>query len=155
MIQRIQTLYLFLALILMLWFIFSPIFGIFDSEYGKYLFYSYGFYKIEELKKISLMSSIPLISLLFLITILIFITIFLFKNRILQMRICIFNMLLLIGSIFLILYYYKKAINKIQLDFLQYKFPAIFPLIVFILIYLAFRAIRKDEILVQSANRLR
>jgi len=102
-----------------------------------------------------LMSSIPLISLLFLITILIFITIFLFKNRILQMRICIFNMLLLIGSIFLILYYYKKAINKIQLDFLQYKFPAIFPLIVFILIYLAFRAIRKDEILVQSANRLR
>lgn len=156
MIQRIQTVYLFFALILLLWFIFSPVFEIIDKEQVFYLFYNYGFYKVEsiESKKI-LLSSIPLLIILVVVAFLIFITIFSYKNRILQMRLCIFNMLLIIGSIFLILFYYKQASNKIQIESLQYKFSAIFPLIVFILIYLAFRSIRRDEILVQSINRLR
>jgi len=156
MIQRIQTLYIFLALVLMLWFISSPIFEIIDINQQTYLFYNYGFYKIDSsLSKVKLISSIPLMIVLLIITINMVITIFSFKKRISQMRLCIFNMLLIIGCIFLILYYYKQATNKIQIESLHYKFSAIFPLIVFILIYIAFRAIRRDEILVQSIGRFR
>jgi len=78
------------------------------------------------------------------------IALFTFKARLLQMRVCVLAALLLIG--FQI---------WIGVDFFRYRnemifsFTAVFPIVAAILDILAARAIAMDEAMVQSASRLR
>ena len=67
-----------------------------------------------------------------------------------QMRFCIFNMILLIA--------YQVWIVIAISDFANestFSITAVFPIIAGILIFLAFRNIARDEALVQSVNSLR
>jgi hypothetical protein len=81
------------------------------------------------------------------------VTIFLYKKRILQIRICVFNGILLIGfyGFFAFLVYMMKQ-NGLSAGV---KIPLSFPLISLILDYLAIRNIGADETLVRSMERLR
>lgn len=79
----------------------------------------------------------------------IFITIFLFRNRKLQFRFCIAEML--VEGLLLFLYYKQtKLYSNGSLDIW-----AIFHLIVFIALIAAARAIAKDQKLLRESNRLR
>lgn len=85
-----------------------------------------------------------------------FITIFLYKKRMLQIRICIFNGIIMAG--FYGLFAFTIYIFKQQLfpgSTLSVKIALAFPLISIILDYLAIRNIGADEVLVRSLDRLR
>ena len=96
-----------------------------------------------------------LFGLLFLSAVISIATIFLFRNRMLQVRMTIFNALLLIG------YYVVAAVFifslKGGLNDASFR-PGIglaLPAVAIILCYLAFRGIYRDEIMVRAADRLR
>ena len=86
------------------------------------------------------------------------VTIFLFKNRMLQIRLCAVELVLLVGAqIFMAIYYYLSNRMFAQFEFHTQGFhiAIIFPLVALILDYFALRAIFKDEMLVKSLDRIR
>ena len=139
MIQRIQTIYLLIVTILGALLCFYPM-----AE----VFFSYG----EELR-LAMGSTIPYSALIIIMPILSFATIFLYKKRILQMRLCSFNIVLNVLTILfsgLCIYIaYEQDSRLVML------WPSVIMPINIILLYLAARAIGKDEALVRSLDRLR
>ena len=92
---------------------------------------------------------------LFALTAIIAITIFLYKKRILQIRLCVFNALLILGfyGFFAFLIYSLKG--DMEGASVSVKIALSFPLVNLILDYLAIRNIGADEALVRSLDRLR
>lgn len=83
------------------------------------------------------------------------ICIFLFKNRKLQFRLTVLNIVLTMGYLFLqyaMIEQFKKD-NAIQTG--SYKVAALLPLLTIIFLILAARGIYKDDKLVKSLDRLR
>jgi len=154
MIQRIQTVYLLIAEMLIGALFFVPFAEIAAKEGNIYRFDIKGIY-LEGLQKPEIIySSLPLVILWAVSLILILATIFLYKNRILQMRLSTINIFILLGLGGLI-YYYVWSIAKILLGVYLLTIYLVFPFISAILIYLAIRAINKDELLVRSIDRIR
>ncbi|MFW6095311.1 MAG: DUF4293 family protein, partial [Bacteroidota bacterium] len=91
MIQRIQTLYLLIALILTGVLFFFPFAEILSAENELYSFHFNGFYHAESEELY--IQTIPSIILLIAIALLNIVIIFLFKKRIIQMRLAFINML--------------------------------------------------------------
>lgn len=153
MIQRIQSIYLFIALLIIESLFFLPLGEIVADTQNFKLFYN-GFFEITQ-EGVSLISDtfsifilIPLVGFFNLLAII------LFKNRKLQMRIVMYNLLLMIGlsGIIAFLLYYKFAgLNASVLPNISIVFPAIAA----ILNFLAYRKIRIDEALVKSMDRIR
>ena len=79
--------------------------------------------------------------------------IFLFKKRMLQVRMIIFNALLLIG--YYIAYGVFAFILAKEWGTFALGWSACLPAVALILDYLAFRAVMKDEMIVRSLDRLR
>ena len=86
------------------------------------------------------------------------VAIFLYKRRLLQLRLCIVQMVLLVGVEVMMAVYYFLSYRF----FAAYEFHAqhmrvaiVFPLICLVLDYLAARAIFRDEVLVRSLDRIR
>lgn len=154
MIQRIQTLYL-LAVTLLLGFYFFLPFTTYmvEPQMVKYLFMATGL-SSEGITAESIYSTWPLLVLLIIVFTIPFLTIFLFKKRMIQIRLCIINTVLLLGLQGL-LYYYVNAVSKLLQASPTYSIIFIFPLISAILTFLALRAIAKDEALIRSLDRLR
>ena len=122
MIQRIQTLYLTIALGLMA----TLLFGI----YATYT---------------------PFVVLTVAVCALLVLTIFLYKARKIQIRLCIYTSLIMLGQqIWMGVAYYQNKAEDIS-----FTVTTVFPMVSIILVILALRAIAADEALVQSYNRLR
>ncbi len=153
MIQRIQTVFLILSLGLMSTLFYFPVAKIIGADEHIYYFYFDGLKPAVQLSRYY-MQTMPLAILLFGICLVNFMNIFLYKRRVLQMRLCMFNIILMIGSIGL-MYFYLMHMNSILKGNIHYDYPFIFPLISAILTYLAFRGIRRDELLVRSLDRIR
>ncbi|MBN1951518.1 MAG: DUF4293 domain-containing protein [Bacteroidales bacterium] len=89
------------------------------------------------------------------------ITIFLFNNRKLQMRLCVFNILLTLGILLAIVGYYLLFKAGIGLEKgmkvfdPHLRWTLIIPLVNVVLLFQAFRFIRRDDILIKSYERLR
>jgi hypothetical protein len=140
MIQRIQTLYLFIVIVLQS--------VLLSTNIVKYVDPSS---KDEIIRKTM---EIPLLATLASLTALIpAISMFLYKKRILQMRFNIFNSILLVALQGFIVYYIISSINSGT----SYVFmiQSVFPVISLILSILAIRNILKDELLIKSLHRLR
>lgn len=152
MIQRVQTIYLFIALILMVLMYFFPFAKIINVQGIVYTFEFDGVKKAAD--NAYILKTLPTVILLSAICLINFIDIFLYKRRILQMRLCIFSMLLMLG-LFGLNYYFLSAAESGIHGTIVYKYPFIFPIIAAILNYLAFRGIRKDELLVKAYERIR
>lgn len=75
-----------------------------------------------------------------------------FKNRIRQMRIVVFSILLMVGLFGLFFFFTSYTFSDAKIS---YKISMVFPLIAIILDYLAIRAIGKDEALIRSIDRIR
>jgi hypothetical protein len=147
MIQRIQTLYIFIAALitaLMLKTEFAEI-----ASGGDYYIFSAGGIAMGENM---ILDGLPIQVFIGLIVILHLIVIFLFKRRILQIRLLVFSVILLIGLAGLILYFLYAGFDSLNVIF---KIPMAIPLVAIIFDYLAIRAIGKDEALIRSINRIR
>lgn len=83
-----------------------------------------------------------------------FLDIFLFRRRALQMRICIFCIILLVGWYLAFVAFAYFLGDGLVGEFRPQVWAAI-PAINAILLYLAFRGILRDEMLVRSLDRLR
>ena len=79
--------------------------------------------------------------------------IFLFKNRIVQSKICMFNILLIIGW-YAVLALYTFVLN-VDMGSFKPGFAIILPAVSLILYIMARKAILADEALVRAADRIR
>jgi len=156
MIQRIQTLYLFFAALLSSIMLFFPF-----AEISTQTNYALGVFYFENFKDGQVLYTLnvfPLGSLIILVLVLSFVSIFLFKKRKLQARITRINLLLNLGIYAMIAFYllYETDFTfKMFFTLFSWKITISFPLISSIFLYLANRAILKDEALVRSIDRLR
>lgn len=153
MIQRIQTLYLLIVALVMTMPLFVPIAQVVVPNDASYNFFTYGVVLIGEQSALQAHYWALLILNIFTIG-LPLVTIFLYKKRFLQLRLCIVEIILLVGSTVLMWYHIHQFQNKIDADIL-YKLSFIFPLICVVLTYLGMRGIFKDIKLLKSLDRIR
>ena len=153
MIQRIQTVYLLIANILiavLFFFRFAEI----SSSKEIYSAGIQGIYADGTHQSQLILHNWLLLVLWVISPILLFVTIFLFKKRKLQLRLSLANLfvaLCLEGVIFLEVWLGAQRLSghfTLTIYFLL-------PIIAVILIYLAIRAIKKDELLIRSIDRIR
>jgi hypothetical protein len=155
MIQRIQTLYLLAALVLMVLMLFLPFAEMAGVNGAIYRLGSGGLSRLGTGEMDPVSQSIPLLILILILALLLLVTIFLFRNRKLQMRICVYSIILEFGLIGLGYYYFFTAMRDIEVSETAFHLPVIIPVLSIILIYLAFRGIRKDEVLIRSIDKIR
>ena len=99
-----------------------------------------------------------IIALVALACVLPFITIFLFKRRLLQLRLCVVEMVLLVGSAVMegVYYFLSYRVFAEQTFHTQVLKPAVvLPLVCLLFAYLAARAVFRDELMVRAADRNR
>lgn len=154
MIQRIQTLYLLIIAAFMAATLFTPI-ATFTASSGDV----YTLSAFELSNGIHSQNTLWMGILLVLATILPLVTLFLFKNRLLQLRLCGVEVVLLLGCIvFMAIYYWLSGANALEnVGILHRSFgwAAIMPILSLVLTALAVRRIFKDEVLVRSLDRIR
>lgn len=155
MIQRTQSVYLLLVAVLMSFMLVRP-YAKFDLADGqKLVFHSHAIVYKNVAENPTFQSTIPITVLITLVGLLSFINIFLFRNRIRQLRICLINVVFLLSLLIVIFYYYHSAKHSFDITFHSFQIPAIFPLVSVVLTFLAYWNIHKDELLVDSYNRIR
>ena len=152
MIQRIQTIFLLGAAVSLLIMILLPVGEVVTSEGISYSLRSHGIYEAEGKVFIS---SLPVVTLTGFTAALLFVNIFLFRNRKLQIRLCVYGIVLNFGIIGLIYYYGVLLSREVDKGELTILLTVVMPVISIIFTYLAFRGIRKDEILIRSIDKLR
>ncbi|MBN1769588.1 MAG: DUF4293 domain-containing protein [Prolixibacteraceae bacterium] len=156
MLQRIQTVYLLLALILVGLLAWLPLGDIIAGEV-LYEFTIRGVFNAETGSVV--INGWPLIAMLAVIEVLQLIIVFGFKNRVRQMRIAVFNILIMLGFFAVVWFFVhlslKELVGESKYSFYSFKIPLAFPIVAAILNYLAIRAIGKDEALVRSIDRIR
>ncbi|HLW06060.1 MAG TPA: DUF4293 domain-containing protein [Marinilabiliaceae bacterium] len=153
MIQRIQSLYLLLALLLIESLFFMDM-ALFASDNTNYILTYLGIFEITSKGMNMVMPSIALNILLWVTSIALVVTIFLFKKRVLQIRIAGLSLGLLAGLTGLIFFFGKSGAKELSAE-LSFTWSIIFPIIAIVLVIMAIRAIGKDEALVKSLDRLR
>ncbi|HCT94108.1 MAG: hypothetical protein A2X19_03375 [Bacteroidetes bacterium GWE2_39_28] len=131
MIQRFQTLFLLAAAALL----FSMFFGVMA-------------YTSEETVKFSSVSALLILNIVSFG--LAFSSIFLYRHRIIQIRICIYNSIILLGFQGWILWLFFN-----RPDGSAFSVTAVFPIVAAILSFTAMRYIARDEAMVRSTSRLR
>ena len=149
MIQRIQTLFLLIALVLEAVLFSQPLAVLQLDDATFYEIFVKGYVFNNQIQY-----SFSLLIFTFITLLLNLIIIFLYKKRILQMRLAIYNTILLIGLQGVIAYTIYATSDNLNAEiFLQYA--AILPIIIAILHLIAFKYIKRDEELVRSADRIR
>ncbi|MBR0340460.1 MAG: DUF4293 domain-containing protein [Alistipes sp.] len=155
MIQRIQTVYLLLATALMSLTLFLPLATIWQG--GNEIIIKAWF--VDGTVGFNAPLPLYLVILLSLTTILPLITIFLYKKRMVQIRFCVSEIVLLLGSAaFIALYCYRMCdvLAELMQDInFTLGFAALMPIVAIIPVVLAIRGIAKDEALVRSLDRIR
>ena len=152
--QRIQTLYLAIVVILSIVQIFIPVAGITDLDTT--VVYAYkGCHLVDAVTGSVALNAYFLPLLPIIIAIIAFVTILIYRKRILQMRLCVINMILAIGYYGYLYYHLFVARENFTNAAIYWSMPSSFQLINFILLILAFRNIAKDEALVRAADRMR
>ena len=153
MIQRIQSVFLLVSLCFLVTMFFVPVAELFYDT-GKILYFNlFGFYLSEAGTTAYISAQYSIIRAFgLLICTMNLLIIFMFKFRLYQIRLCIYNILMLAGLMGVMFY----VLNNIQdVQSVSYRLPIVFPVVAIILHYLALRGIRKDEMMVKALNRLR
>lgn len=147
MIQRIQTVYLFIAAILIALLMFLKLADL--TAGGQiYTFNAKGIFQGES----RVYNGMAIYFLIWLIAVIHFVVIFRYKKRIFQMRALVFTIILELGLFGMIFFFTYTGFEDATASF---KIPVAFPLVAIILDFLAIRAIGKDEALIRSLNRIR
>lgn len=156
MIQRIQSIYLLVAAIIPIILLFIPI-GTLVNEIG---YYTYTPFSVKVINTDDvIITSVYNALLLILSTLLSLTTILFYKKRKLQVRMINVNMIIILGALFSMFYIYPKMVfSKYQIlenSVLDFNSVILITLFTAAGLYLAKRAILKDEALVKSTERLR
>ena len=143
-IQRIQSVYLFLAAVLMVIFIFLPVIGLINDN---------GLSAMGAVAVGAVQHTMPLLLCLdVLVALLLIITIFKYRNLSLQMKLCNVNVLLivtLLAYIFITTYMQKgQSIATIQ-------WSIALPFVAMVLTMLAHKGIKHDKKLLSDSERIR
>lgn len=152
MIQRKQTIFLLLAIILTVVCLCLPL-ASFTPESavgGKSVMYNLWITSPDGAYDFSVWALFAILLITCPVSI---VAIFSYRNRITQSRFCMFNMLLTLGwyVVFAVMAFnVQEAGNKLAVSF-----PAVLPVISLILYFMARKAILADEALVRSADRIR
>lgn len=154
MIQRIQSFYLFLSAIAMVSMVLFPFAEGFSTEGNDLLLKSSGLSLNGTVATELKLNTLPLLVLILIISLISLTTLFSYKNRIRQIRLSVYNLVLMIGLGFMT-WFYVTRFAKLTESHINYKFPIILPAIAIILTFLAYKAIKKDEKLVRSIDRIR
>ncbi len=158
MLQRIQTVYLAIAALACILMFFFPLASFYHELNGNYKFFIYGLRSMDPEPQVtfSVYFTIPLIFMVIASFIFSVSTILLFKNRPLQIRLCSFNMLTNVVLVMVIFFFYATKIKTMTLIEPEYNYTGmVLPLVSILFLMLANQAIRKDEKLVKSVDRLR
>ncbi|TVQ13568.1 MAG: DUF4293 family protein [Bacteroidetes bacterium] len=155
MIQRIQTVYLFLGFIFAVLFLTFPL-GNIDINGMVYVVKSWNIVSADGTEKLDYSGILGVIAMIlpFIIMILCIYTTFLYKNRLLQIKLGKINIFLHVILVVSTFFYLDGIKSQFPGEF-SYGPAVIFPLLAMVFLLLAGRAIRKDEELVRSADRLR
>ena len=153
MIQRIQTIYLLVIALIMTIPLYVPIAQLLIPNAASYNFFTYGVVMIGENTELQAYYWALFILNIFTIG-LPLVTIFLFQKRFLQIRLCIVEIILLVGTLVLMWFHISQFAGKMNADIL-YKFSFILPVICIIIANLAMRGIFKDIKLLKSLDRIR
>ena len=149
MIQRKQTAFLALAVIFLVQLFIFPVYS-FNKDGQSLLFYTYGLGQLNP--DFFVLIALNVFSIFLLVAI-----IFLYKNRKNQLLLCKIATLLITGLIVAIFYFTENAKSLPELAGYtsEIRPMLVAPLAALVLIILANRAIKQDEELVRSADRLR
>lgn len=153
MLQRIQTVYLLIIVALTVATLFLPL-AVLNAGDVFYSFDATGLSTMVAQAEL-VYPTWGLFALTAVIALVALFTIFLFKKRILQIRLCVFNALLMLGFYGLFAFFIWTIKGQMEGVGMGLKFALSFPLISLILDYLAIRNIGADEALVRSLDRLR
>lgn len=154
MIQRIQSLYLFLATALMgAALVMDWSTYVYKADNAGYVLTGLG-------TSVEGLNTLPLTLTIVVGLTLLVVTLFGYKNRKLQMRmtvVCIVQLLLTVGMFGYVHYQAIVLMKVARTDELSlgYGVAFIFPIIALVLVWLARKAIKKDDDLVKSVDRLR
>lgn len=154
MIQRIQSVYLLVVTVLMAVVLFAPL-GWFAGDGAEFTLRALG---LKNAAGEVVQSTLHLAILAVAAALLPLVTIFLFRRRMLQLRLCAVEAVLLLGTALMEgIYYFLGWRFFAQTQFhAQALRPAIaLPLVCLLFAYLAARAILRDEALVRAADRIR
>lgn len=150
MIQRIQSVYLFLAAFAVVLMYFFPI----ANFYGDLHYFYLSLGGISDNTYLSI-NTIPLLVMAAVIIVLIFAGIFAYKNRLIQIKILRFGVLLNLAFVIILYFgYIDNIVKKADVE-VQYKVGVYFPLIVLVFLILAIRGVMNDEKKIRAADRLR
>jgi hypothetical protein len=158
MIQRIQTVYLTLAFVAIALLFAFPL-AQFFSETGAYIFSVTGLKNMVpgDANAFNPIIFLPLIIVVVGLAFLLLFTIFQYKNRSFQIKLTSIGVLtaiaLIMGIFFLYIPMIEKKINIIP-DYRK-AFGIYMPLVALVFLVMANRAIKRDDKLVRSADRLR
>ncbi len=153
MIQRIQTVYLLVAAVLMSFTLFMPA-AMFSNGESELLLYAFSMKSTTE-------GSVPNIYLGILLsvaTILPLVTIFMYKKRMVQLRFCAAEIVVLLGSCVVYgVYYYlgTRFFDGAAQEVVAVKPVIAMPLLALFFMWLALRGVFKDEMTIRSLNRIR
>lgn len=149
MIQRIQTVYLLVVAILMVVMMSLPVGRFVAADYTATVFNNLSLVAPDGTADYAPWAMFAILIVSAVVTLG---TIFLYKKRMLQIRLTIFNIILLLG-------YYGTLVTFVFMlkgeNSFTPSWTVILPLISIILDWLAIRAIGKDEMLVKAYERLR
>lgn len=156
MIQRVQSIYLLLITVLMSFMLMRPYaeLTITNDQTLTFQCHAVKIYTGDQLTGVY-QTTPPVIALVLIIGLLSFGNIFFYNRRIVQMRICMVNMGLLLSLLMIILIYYNAAKMSLITSYASFRIPAIFPLMSIVFNIMAYRLIHRDELLVNSYNRIR
>ena len=152
MLQRPQTLFLLAAFVLSLMLLTGPL-SVFVASGGE-LVLSHSGLRDAAGTRLDLQTW-PLTVYFALVTALTFFTIFSYRNRVRQMRLCVFLMILAAGSTGMILFYHWMVNSVQETTATLFRWRSLIPPVNLVLLYLAFRMIRRDELLVKAYDRIR
>jgi len=155
MIQRIQSLYLLFVAVACTLLFFFPMID-YTKDVMTYRLFATGMKFVGDVSgSIFFWETFPLLFIVLASMIMALATIFLYKKRRLQFRLVNINVLLNVLLVALVFLVYSRIFeNQFQIPS-SYQFGMYIPLISLVLLILASRAIRKDEGLVKSTERLR
>lgn len=153
MIQRVQTIYLFAAFVLCIGCLCTPVAHFMVNESMETVD-MYNLWLVSEEGRHVFSFCPVLMGILVIASALVFLDIWLYKRRALQMRVATFCMILLVAWNIAYAVICYLLITEMQADWRPH-WTAALPVVALILLYLAFRGILKDEMLVRSLDRLR
>jgi hypothetical protein len=152
MLQRSQSLYLLFVFILSILLFTGPLAFVTQEVGGIFLKHSGVFDLDGENMGISTWPLSVMIGLSVLVSILTFLS---YLNRPRQMRLTLFLMFFNVGFIGISYYYVHYIMHNFGGVQFVFQWRIVVPLMTLVLLVLAFRGIRKDELLVKAADRLR